>query len=271
MTTATAAPVAVRQRGNPPASAPRPSMLRLAQVEFRKSYDTRAGFWLLVVIGLVAAAVVTILLFTVDDSDLTFATFFLGTQLPVGLLLPVVGILLVTSEWSQRSAMTTFALVPERHRVIAAKFAAGVMLTLLAVAASLAAAALGNLAALGLGGADGSWTLEASALGEVVVFQLVNMLVGLAFGLALLSSPLAIVLYFLLPTVFSILTTLISALREPAQWLDLSVTTMPLLGDAMSATAMDGQAWARLGTSLLLWLALPLVIGLARVRRREVQ
>ena len=40
----------------------------------------------------------------------------------MGILLPVLGILLVTSEWSQRTAMVTFTLEPSRSRVIAAKF-----------------------------------------------------------------------------------------------------------------------------------------------------
>ena len=46
----------------------------------------------------------------------------------MSLLLPVMGILLVTSEWSQRTDMTTFALEPHRSRVIMAKLVTGVVL-----------------------------------------------------------------------------------------------------------------------------------------------
>ena len=41
------------------------------------------------------------------------------------MLLPIVGILLVSSEWSQRTALITFTLVPQRMRVMSAKLAAG--------------------------------------------------------------------------------------------------------------------------------------------------
>ena len=55
---------------------------------------------------------------------------------PASILLPIVGILLVTSEWSQRTALITFALVPDRGRVLAAKLLASVVLSLVALASA---------------------------------------------------------------------------------------------------------------------------------------
>ena len=40
----------------------------------------------------------------------------------MNILLPVLGIMSVTSEWSQRTAMVTFTLEPSRSRFLAAKF-----------------------------------------------------------------------------------------------------------------------------------------------------
>ena len=37
------------------------------------------------------------------------------------IILPLIAILAVTSEWSQRTGLTTFTLVPHRGRIIAAK------------------------------------------------------------------------------------------------------------------------------------------------------
>ena len=122
-----------------------PTLVRLAQVELRKSSDTRAGFWLLLVIALTSPAVAVLQMFFAEEPDKTFSMFIANTQLPVALLLPVLGILLVTSEWSQRTAMTTFALVPARSRVLTAKVLVGVILGLLGVAAAAVAATLGAL------------------------------------------------------------------------------------------------------------------------------
>jgi ABC-type transport system involved in multi-copper enzyme maturation permease subunit len=247
----------------------RTSLATLTRVELRKSYDTRAGAWLLAVIGAVAVAMVVLQVAVLDAGDDSFAGLFLSVQLPVGVLLPVVGILMVTSEWSTRSVVPTFSLVPDRRRVVAAKLAAAVLLALAAVATGAAAAAAGHLAAVAAGAPD-SWALAPGDTALVALFQLVNVLVGVAFGLALLSSPLAIVLFFVLPTGFTVVTLLVDSLRDPARWLDLSAATEPLLGSAVTDAPMDGQAWAHLGTALLLWLALPLVLGVVRVLRDDV-
>jgi ABC-2 type transport system permease protein len=94
----------------------------------------------------------------------------------------------------------------------------------------------------------------------------IGMLGGVAFGLVFLSSALAIVVYFVVPTVWAILGETIPGLERVAPWLDTAGTTTKLSEDAM--TSGD---WPRLATGLGLWLVLPLVIGLWRVRRSEVK
>jgi ABC-2 type transport system permease protein len=244
----------------PTAAFNRPSLPRLSAVELRKMADTRAGFWLLLIVGLLAAAFVTITLIWGNAQDQHLAEMFRGALWVVSVLLPVLGILAVTSEWSQRTALTTFALVPGRERIIAAKLVAGTALALVAVAVCLLAAAIGNLIA------GGSWSLELSALGNGALFEVLAMLGGIAFGLAFLSSPLAIVLYFVLPTVWAILGEAISALDKPAEWLDTSRSMEPLVENTMG-----GGDWARLATSVALWVGVALVIGLLRLRRSELK
>ena len=78
-------------------------------------------------------------------ADRRFENLFMFTLLPTAVLLPVLGILLVTSEWSQRTALTTFTLVPQRERIAVAKLAAGVAFSVLSLLVSLAASAIGNL------------------------------------------------------------------------------------------------------------------------------
>ncbi|MFG3708611.1 ABC transporter permease [Micromonospora sp. NPDC047670] len=262
MTTTTANPSTGTPHHRP--SVRRPSPLRLTGVELRKLVDTRAGLWLLVTIGLLAAALVVVQLIWAPDAEQTYANFFLSTLLPVGLLLPVLGILSITSEWSQRSALTTFALVPRRGRVIAAKLAATVLAALASVLVSLAVAAVGTLVAGATGGA-GTWRFEGALLLHAVVFQVANVLMGAGFGLLLLNTPLAIVGYLLLPTLWSILGGIIRPLEGPAGWLDTGRTMEPLFTPDVTA----GQ-WARLGVSLLVWLVVPLAAGLVRTLRREV-
>jgi ABC-type transport system involved in multi-copper enzyme maturation permease subunit len=238
----------------------RPPLLRLTKVELRKMIDTRAGFWLLLLTVLSAVAAVVLVVAVGENADQDFASLFSISVQVISILLPVVGLLAVTSEWSQRTALTTFALVPERERVVTAKLLAATALTLVAVLACLAAAAAGNLIA------GGSWHIDLADLYGGALFELLGMIGALAFGLMLMHSALAIVSYFVAPTVVGILVATIHSLKGPSEWFDTGQTTPPL-----AEGRMEGDDWAKLAVSMAIWVALPLALGLIRLRRHEIK
>lgn len=246
----------------PSAALKRPGLGRLSAVELRKSADTRAGFWLLLVIVLLAAAAVTLQAVFDEETEQAFLPLLTTAIWVVSIILPVLGILLVTSEWSQRTGLATFALVPQRERVIVAKVIGAAVLTVLAVAACLLVASIANLFA------GGGWELGLGQLGRLGLFLLIGMLGGVAFGLAFMNSALAIVMYFVIPIGWSILGGTISALDKPADWLDLS---RPMEALAETGASMSGTQWAQLGTATAIWVGLVFVIGLLRLRRTELK
>jgi hypothetical protein len=236
-----------------------PSFARLTGVELRKMVDTRAGFWLqLIVAVLTLAAVVLVCIFATTD-ELVFRDLFALAITPASILLPVVGILLVSSEWSQRTALITFTLVPRRMRVMRAKVAAGAAMSVVVAALAFAVAVIANLIA------GDEWTLGIAVFAQICLLLLVSILGGIAFGAAFLSSAPAIVLSFALPLAWSALG-FIPWLNDAAEWLDTARTTEPFTEHAATA----GE-WARFATSLALWLVLPLAIGLWRVARGEIR
>ena len=108
---------------------------RLVRVEVRKAYDTRSGLWLLISTAALTAVVMVIQLAvgaTQEDVSLTYNSFLTSTNFSIAILLPVIGILLLTSEWSQRTAMVSFSLEPRRPHVILAKLTVGVLLAVAA-------------------------------------------------------------------------------------------------------------------------------------------
>ena len=252
-------PAPVTSRG----TSSRPGLGRLTLVELRKMTDTRAGFWLLLSTALLTVAVAVIAGFALSAEDATLVNYFAISLLPASVLLPVVGILLVTSEWSQRTAMITFALVPHRGRVLVAKLLAGTGLAFVAFQICLIVALVATAVAGG-GGTD-EWSLSAALIGQAAVSITVPMLTGIGFGAVLLTSAPAIVLYFVLPTAFGILGSL-NALEGVARWLDQSRTMEKLVEESF-----NGTQWARLGASVALWTLLPLIVGWFRVRRSDVR
>ena len=218
----------------------RPGLPRLAGVELRKMVDTRAGFWLqLGVLALMLTfAIVAAIVGTTEDHRLH--GIFVAAVWPAYALLPVVGILLVTSEWSQRTTLITFTQVPQRSRVLVAKLAAGVLLAAASVVVALGIASL--VTAVGAPGVPGTWSLSGIVLGQTLLLVVLAMVIGLAFGAALLSSAPAIVLSFVLPLGWSALGS-IHALNGTARWLDSSKSFAPLAAEP-SCQLYDRRAWA---------------------------
>lgn len=241
----------------------RPALARLTIVELRKMVDTRAGFWLLLAIALLTVAAVALVAIFGETEDQRLRAMLAVAVAPSSILLPIVGILLVTSEWGQRTALITFSLVPRRERVFTAKLLAGTLLALVALLLGLIVAAIGT--AIAAPGVDHTWTLPVGLLGQVAVYLVTGMLGGIGFGAVLLATAPAIVLSFALPIAWSILGSL-SALEGAARWLDSTRSLEPMADHLMSTTE-----WARAATTLALWMLLPLVAGLWRIRRAEIR
>jgi ABC-type transport system involved in multi-copper enzyme maturation permease subunit len=257
-TTALAAPTRVDTAG----LYARPGLGRLAAVELRKMVDTRAGFWLQVAIVAITAVAVAVRCVLGDAADHTFASVLEVGMQPPAVLLPVLGILLVTSEWSQRTGMITFVLVPARSRVLAAKLLASLVLALAVLAVCVGIVAAGVLAAAP--GVDGTWAGLVPLIGQSAVFLATGMVVGVAFGAVLLAPAPAIVALFTLPFAWMALAS-VPPLDDVAAWLDTARALAP-----MPMEVMDTTQWAQAGTALALWMLLPLLVGTWRITRSEV-
>jgi ABC-2 type transport system permease protein len=136
----------------------RPGLDQLTRVELRKMYDTRAGFWLLLAGVLLAALTAALTALTGHAQDHTLSNVLNNTTQAINVLVPIVGILLVTSEWSQRTAQITFTLVPQRGRVLAAKLCASVVLATLTFLVALGLSALSPRSTRPSSAAPGRWT-----------------------------------------------------------------------------------------------------------------
>jgi ABC-type transport system involved in multi-copper enzyme maturation permease subunit len=257
-TTTLSAPIRVNTTG----VHARPGLGRLVAVELRKMVNTRAGFWLQVAMVALTVVVVLVRLLVGDAADHTFQSVLDAGLQPAAVLLPVLGILLVTSEWSQRTGLITFALVPVRSRVLAAKLIASLLLATAMLAISVAIVAAGVL--VSSPGVEATWSDAAPLIGQSAVNLTAGMVVGVALGAILLAPAPAIVLFFALPTSFLAVLSL-PVFSGVAPWVDYASALGQMTVEVMSPTQ-----WAHVGTALALWMLLPLLIGTWRITRREV-
>ncbi|MDP3890995.1 ABC transporter permease, partial [Nocardioides sp.] len=187
-----------------------PPFHRHVGVELRKLVDTRAGKWLLIVMAVLTALVMVIQLIVglTQDITLRYADFIAGTTYSIGFLLPILAILLLTSEWGQRTAMVTFSLEPNRVKVVLAKLAAACLVAFASVVFAIAFGGLANGLFGALSDTGASWDTSALELGAFLLVQLLAVLTGFALAALFLNTPAAIVVYFaymfVLPGLFAL-------------------------------------------------------------------
>lgn len=233
---------------------------RLVRVEWAKATDTRSARWLLALVALSTIAMVLVPVLAPTTFDQTYASYLRVAALGLTLLLPVVAILLLTGEWSQRTVTTTFTQEPRRTRVLNAKVAAA--LVLCGGASLFGGVAAG--AGLGLAAASGrdlAADLTAGAVAGYVLFVVLNVLGGVALGALLQSSAIAIAASFALPAAFAVLgaaSTLVS------DWIDMSSTWNQVLEDDWAGHV------PQIAFSIVFWVAVPLAAGAVRWVRRDV-
>ncbi|WP_245927664.1 ABC transporter permease subunit [Nocardioides silvaticus] len=246
---------------------------RLVLVELRKSYDTRAGFWLLATIAILVSLVEAVIMIStlVNDSYVYFEDFAGTAGGIASILLPVLGIILVTSEWGQRTAMVTFAIEPRRSRVVLAKLVVGAVASVVTVAVMLLVGLVCTLVCEALQPDLTYWEMEWWLPLAFIITMTLTMTVGFSMASLLLNTPAAIVVFFLywyaLAIVLFVIADLISGFEEIAPWINFQAALDPV----WSWSLETAEEWGQLIVSAGLWIALPLGLGLWRIVHAEVK
>lgn len=243
---------------------------RLVKLELRKMFDTRSGFWLMMSIAIVAAIATVAIIVFADGEDLSFGVFTQGIGIPMAILLPVIAILSVTSEWSQRTGLITFTLVPHRASVIGAKAIAAVIVGVVGILIAYVIGAVGNVGGSAIAGVDAVWDATLVNLVTIVLANVLGLLIGFMLGVLIRNSAGAIVGYFVysfvIPGILGFLAASQDWFARIQAWIDFNTATLPLFDGGPS-----GEEWAQLGTSGLIWLVIPMTLGVWGVLRSEVK
>ena len=244
---------------------------RLVKIELRKMFNTRSGFWMLVSIGVLSVMATGAVLIFAPDSKIVYENFAAAIGFPMSVILPMIAILGVTSEWSQRSGLTTFTLVPSRGRVIGAKAFATFVVGVVSMAVAFAVGAVGNLLGSTILGLDTVWDVSPAAAAQILLGNLVGMAIGFTLGVVVRNSAAAIVGYFVvslvLPGILALLAQVRSWFADLQPWIDWNYTQVALFENDTDTA----REWAMLASTTGIWIALPLVIGLLFLRRSEVK
>jgi len=230
--------------------------------EIRKVVVTRSSQAILmsvVALGLLISTAMTVVA-SRETGQIDLSAPMLSLTLCVGFGSPLIGVLIMTSDWQSREVITLFLLEPRRGLVFVAKVVATLMLAVSAVAAviffSIAFALCGVVAA-------GMPLVYVTALAEVVpllVACVVGAITGSALASAILSTPLAVIAV-IAQTV--LVDPVLSA--APTGW--SSYLAPSSISDYLTGTGRPGSAAA----ACIVWVLVPFALGWWRIHRREIQ
>jgi ABC-2 type transport system permease protein len=245
---------------------------RITAVELRKMFDTRSGFWLIASIAITAVLATGGVILWAADGNLTYSTFATAIRFPVVIILPLIAILAVTSEWSQRTGLTTFTLVPHRSRIITAKAISSVAIAIAAMVIAFAVGALGNVLGAWIRGSALIWDVTVTQCAYYVLGMVLSLLIGFMLGVLFRASTGAIVAYFvltfLLPTVSGLLAESQHWFHTLQPWVDIQFAQAGLF---VFDHTLTGQEWVHIAVTGLTWLVIPMLVGLRLVLRTEVK
>jgi ABC-2 type transport system permease protein len=243
---------------------------RVVRVELRKMFDTRSGFWMIASIGITGLIATIATIAFAPDQDLTYYNFAKAVGFPITVILPMIALLSITSEWSQRSGLTTFTYVPSRRRVVGAKTLSAGMVAVASMVFAFAIGAVGNVVGSTVAGTSTVWDLSLGHALTIVLGNLVSMSIGTMLGMLLRSSAGGLVTYFVLVLLVPNLTSLLAAsqdwFKQLQPWVDL-----PFAQTYLFEGMHTGAQWAHVATSFLLWVVIPGFFGLRKVMRSEVK
>ena len=232
----------------------------LTAVEMRKMTDTRGSRWLLgMIVGLLGA----VLTWKVAHGSVEVSVDNYGgaTVSVLAFLVPVIGLLAMTSEWTQRTALTTFTLAPRRLPVIAAKFVAAMMLSLAIVAIGLLMA-VGATAIGGLVHGDASYAGLLTDIRGAAIIVALQVTMAAAFGALAAHSAVALVAFLVAPTAWAAVSV---ELKGASAWFDVFGAYERL------SSSQPFDHLAQTLTAVGVWVVVPSVLGVARSLRREVK
>lgn len=232
-----------------------PSLPTLVGLEVRKSLSHRSGrsfaasAALLGPVGMALAA---------TDAEFGWVAGPIGiVGSMTGLVLLALGVVSTAGEWTHRTVQTTFLLVPQRGRVLAAKSVAVAVLGA-ALAAVSAGLSLAVIAAVGV--EDLNWDGTGQALATAVGAGAAFAVIGAGVGAALANTPAALTALYLV--IMGVMPLIRAWNLELAQWLDPADATMVLA---------QGDAEARSIAVLVCWVVVTSVAGWVLTSSRPVQ
>lgn len=244
-----------------------------------KLLSTRSPYWcvgIVVVLGILISILIGVLsssTATSDASDLRDPSFFAIGVSQIGVLvLMIMAVLAVTSEFRFGTIRTTFQAIPRREMVLGAKAIvygglAGVVTLILSVVTIVLGTSLAGDAgsSIDLGGGD-----AVRQYWGIPVYAILCVLIGLGVGALVRQTAGAIVILLIWSLAIETILSSIPKVKAVAPYLPFNNSAHFLSGDTTNTGGID-YPWGPYGSLLYfaLWAIVIFAAGIAVTQRRD--
>ncbi len=237
----------------------------LVKAESRKYVNTRAAL-VLSILTAAALALATIgaiatypeLIKAATGTDLLFLPLAVTS-----ILTAVIVILPVTSEWTQRGALTTFVVEPRRERVVAAKALVSLGVTLAVWMACQLSWVVFNAAGAAVHGLEASWEFHWVRWFEFIGVFLLDVTVAFTLALLLRNTALTVAVFLAGPVTVGALSQFGELAAKITAWIRTPGTSLQtILSAQKDGQTPDATLWGQFTVGVVVWIVVPLAIGL---------
>lgn len=237
------------------------SLLRCVLVEARKLGNTRASHVLwIIAIGLSVASAGGRTLYPLPTTNLD--SIILMAAMPLSFFLMVLVALATASEFSTGAGTTTFTLVPRREMIVGAKVVTSLVVgSLCMLFSTMVSVGFVGIAPM-VSDQPVSWEITSSWMAATWGTIVFYALAGLAWSLLTRSAITPIVLLLAWPIVSKLIGYFSDSVANAVSYLDIEAVFS-------LANGVD-QGWLKLASSAVVWIVLPLIAGIWRLRTSDL-
>jgi len=234
----------------------------IVKAETRKATDTHVSRIIIITIVLLTFAMFVVSIYKFGNAA-SWTHPFNAISSPACTILPIIFILLICEEWTRGTALVTYTFVPQRNKVILAKFIILLVFFLGTIITLYAFSAIASIIASGTNSYSISWSEPIYSVILLILPLLVNMLFGFSMAIATQETTLALGLYFFVPPT-TVVVSQLPVIGPYAKWFSLEHSSSIFIAGATGVTT------AQYICSLFIWIFVPCIIGIFRNMKRDL-
>lgn len=234
----------------------------VVKAEARKLIDTQVAKTIIITTFVLTLAMFIISIFRFKNAG-SWTDPFTSISSPSSTILPIIFILLICEEWTRGTALVTYTFVPQRNKVILAKFTILLVTFLGTILTLYALSAISSIIASGIYSYSFSWSVDIYSIVKQVLPLLINMLLGFSMAMVAQEITIALGLYFIIPPI-TVLATQLPVIGSYLKWISLEHSSSIFIAGATGVSGMEYVC------SILTWIVVPSIIGIFINLKRDL-